>query len=327
MSAARDARPVLALSGGIGGAKLALGLSRVLPAGALTVLANVGDDFEHLGLAISPDIDTLLYTLAGLADPERGWGRHDETWHFMATLEALGGPTWFRLGDADLALHAERTRRLAEGATLSEVTDALARRLGIASRLLPASDDSVRTRLRTGAGWLAFQDYFVARRCEPVVDAIEYAGADRAQASGAALSLLRDPALRAVVICPSNPLLSIEPMLAIAALREALRACAAPVIAVSPIVQGAAIKGPTAKLLRELGCEVDAFAAARRYGDLLAGYVIDAADEEESRDARLEVVRAPTVMQSQASKERLAQVCLDLADAIALRREVEEAAT
>lgn len=327
MSAMRDAGPVLALSGGIGGAKLALGLSRVLPDGALTVLANVGDDFEHLGFSICPDVDTLLYTLAGVADPERGWGRRDETWRFMEALEALGGPTWFRLGDADLALHAERTRRLAEGATLSEVTDALRRRLGVAARILPASDDPVRTRLRTQEGWLAFQDYFVARRCEPAVDAIEYAGADDARANGEALSLLRDPALRAVVVCPSNPVLSIEPMLAIPALREALRECAAPVIAVSPIVRGLALKGPTAKLLRELGVDVDAFAAARRYGGLLDGYVIDDAEEPCATDARLRIVRAATVMRSVEDKERLARVCLELADAIALQREPAETAS
>ncbi|MFO1302161.1 MAG: 2-phospho-L-lactate transferase [Burkholderiales bacterium] len=327
MSTTRDARPVLALSGGIGGAKLALGLSRVLPDGALTVLANVGDDFEHLGLAICPDIDTLLYTLAGLADPERGWGRRDETWHFMAALEALGGPAWFRLGDADLALHVERTRRLAEGATLREVTETLRRRLGVASRILPASDDPVRTRLHTSQGWLPFQDYFVARRCEPAVDAIEYAGAEHARACDEALAMLRDPDLRAVVICPSNPLLSIEPMLAIPALREALRACAAPVIAVSPIVRGMAIKGPTAKLLGELGWEVDALTAARRYGGLLHGYVIDEAEEERASEAPLRVVRAPTVMHSLDSKERLAQACLDLADAIVSRQEAAETAS
>ncbi|MFO1310657.1 MAG: 2-phospho-L-lactate transferase [Burkholderiales bacterium] len=326
MSGPREAGPVLALSGGIGGAKLALGLSHVLPAGALRVLANVGDDFEHFGLAICPDIDTLLYTLAGLADLDRGWGRRGETWHFMKALEALGGPAWFRLGDADLALHAERTRRLAAGASLSEITGAFARRLGVASRILPASDDPVRTRLSTASGWLPFQEYFVARRCEPVVDAIEYVGARQARASGEALALLRDPALRAVVICPSNPLLSIEPMLAMPGLREALQACAAPVIAVSPIVQGMAVKGPTAKLLRELGDEVDAFSAARRYAGLLDGYVIDAADAGDAPDPTLRVIRAPTLMQSRNSKVRLARVCLDLADAIALRSETPEAA-
>src|SRR3954452_20697114 len=160
---------VLALSGGIGGAKLALGLYRVLPPEALTVVANTGDDFEYLGLSVSPDIDTLLYTLAGLYNPEVGWGRRDETWTFMAALEALGGETWFKLGDGDLATHVERTRRLAAGESLSAITADFGRRLGIASHIVPITDDRVRTRLRTDEGWLDFQDYFVRRRCEPVV--------------------------------------------------------------------------------------------------------------------------------------------------------------
>jgi LPPG:FO 2-phospho-L-lactate transferase len=246
----------------------------------------------------------------------------------MAALEALGGPAWFRLGDADLALHAERTRRLAAGEPLSFVTDAIRRRLGVAATILPASDDRVRTRLHARSGWMPFQEYFVACRCEPEVDAIEYTGADRARACDQALTLLRDKALRAVVICPSNPVLSIEPILAIPALRQALRQCSAPVVAVSPIVRGMAIKGPTAKLLRELGDEADAFAAARRYADLLDGYVIDAAeDEAHGHPGSLNVVRVATVMQSIESKERLARACLDLADAIAMRRATAEMAS
>ena len=169
---------VVALSGGIGGAKLALGLSRVLPADELLVVANTGDDFEHLGLAISPDIDTVMYTLAGLANPKLGWGRHDETWSFMETLAAIGGETWFRLGDRDLAVHVERTRRLQAGETLSAVTADLCRRLGVGPRVLPMSDDPVRTRVRTDDGWIDFQDYFVHRRCEPVVHELAFHGAD-----------------------------------------------------------------------------------------------------------------------------------------------------
>jgi LPPG:FO 2-phospho-L-lactate transferase len=309
--------PVLALSGGIGGAKLALGLSRVLPPGTLYVLANTGDDFEHLGFTICPDVDTLLYTLAGLADPSRGWGRRDESWNFMSALAQIGGPTWFQLGDADLALHAERTRRLRAGETLSHVTDALRRKLGVNAVVWPASDDAVRTQLRTAAGWLSFQEYFVARRCEPVVNAIRYEGATDARACLDAVALLRDPALRAVIICPSNPMLSIEPMLAIPGLREALVGCRAPRIAVSPIVAGRAIKGPTAKLLRELGRPVDAMEAARRYAGLIDGYVVDSADHLQTQDSGLRVAAVPTVMCDVASKERLANECLALADAIA----------
>src|SRR5712672_1087171 len=174
---------VLALSGGIGGAKLALGLYRVLPPGELTVVANTGDDFEHLGLAISPDIDTLLYTLAGVDNQELGWGRRNETWTFMAALEALGGETWFKLGDGDLAIHIERTRRLAAGESLAQITDDFRRRLGISARLLPMRADRVRTRLRTEEGWLDFQDYFVRLRAAPVVREVAYAGASEARAN------------------------------------------------------------------------------------------------------------------------------------------------
>jgi LPPG:FO 2-phospho-L-lactate transferase len=256
--------PIVALSGGIGGAKLALGLSRVLEPGRLTVVANTGDDFEHLGLAISPDIDTLLYTLGGLADTDQGWGRRDETWTFMNALGALGGPTWFRLGDGDLATHVERTRRLAAGEALSSIVDDFRVRLGIGARIVPMSDDPVRTRLRTAEGWIDFQDYFVGRRCEPAVSAVAFEGVERARPHAQVLAELRDPQLRAVVICPSNPLISIDPVLAVPGLRAALAACRAPVVAVSPIIGGQAVKGPTAKMLRELGEVPDAMATARR---------------------------------------------------------------
>src|SRR5436190_6899970 len=171
-----ETSPVLALSGGVGGAKLALGLCRILPPDTLTVVANTGDDFEHLGLSVSPDLDTLLYTLSGQANPELGWGRDGETWTFMAALEALGGETWFRLGDGDLATHVERTRRLKAGESLSAIIDDFRRRLGIRARLLPASDDPVRTRLRTDRGWLDFQPYFVGLHCEPKLAEIVFAG-------------------------------------------------------------------------------------------------------------------------------------------------------
>ena len=257
--------PVLALAGGIGGAKLVLGLARVLDDGQLTVVGNTGDDFHHVGLAISPDLDTLLYTLAGLADPVRGWGRRDESWQFMQALEQLGGPTWFRLGDADLALHVERTRRLAAGESLSQLTDALRRRLGVATRILPMSDDPVRTRLRTGSGWLDFQDYFVRQRCEPRVQALEYQGADAARLAPEVAGLLRRADLRAVVICPSNPFLTIEPILAVPGMRAGIAASQAPVVAVSPVIAGQAVKGPTTKMMRELGLEATAGEVARRH--------------------------------------------------------------
>lgn len=311
---------VVALSGGVGGAKLALGLARVLDDGQLTVIANTGDDFSHLGLAISPDIDTLVYTLAGLADPVQGWGRRGETWAFMAALEQLGGETWFRLGDADVAMHVERSWRLAAGETLSAVTDRLRRRLGIAARILPMSDDPVRTRLETDAGWLDFQDYFVRRRCAPTVRRLEFLGAESARPLPQVMASLGSRDLRAVVICPSNPFLSIEPILAIPAIRAALRACCAPVVAVSPVIGGQAVKGPTAKIMRELGLESGSTDVARRYADLLDVFVVDDVDAAMTVPGRVQVVSAPILMASLEDRERLARAVLAAADQAAGRR-------
>jgi LPPG:FO 2-phospho-L-lactate transferase len=304
---------VLALSGGIGGAKLALGLYRILPPGALTVVANTGDDFVHLGLAISPDTDTLLYTLAGLDDPERGWGRRDETWTFMKALERLGGETWFNLGDGDLATHVERTRRLAAGEALSAITDDFRRRLGIKARLLPMTDDPVHTRLRTEQGWLDFQDYFVHQHCQPIVREIAFAGADRARPQPEFLQSLADQDLRAVVICPSNPFISIDPILALPGVREALHGCAAPVVAVSPIIGGNAVKGPTAKMMAELGLQVDAAAVARHYGDILDLFIADESDAGDVADLGIPVVFARTLMSSLEDRKALARTVLEAA--------------
>jgi LPPG:FO 2-phospho-L-lactate transferase len=306
-------RFVLALSGGIGGAKLALGLYRVLPPGALTVVANTGDDFEHLGLAISPDIDTLLYTLAGIDNPELGWGRRDETWTFMKALGSLGGETWFNLGDGDLATHVERTRRLAAGESLSQITDDFRRRLGIRARLLPMSDDPMRTRLLTAEGWLDFQDYFVRQRCAPLVREIAFAGAAEARPQPDFFAALADDNLRAVLICPSNPFISIDPILCMPGVRAALRACAAPVIAVSPIIGGKAVKGPTAKMMAELGLPVDAAAVARHYGDILDHYVADEADAGEVADLGVPVTFTRTLMLSLEDRETLARAVLEAA--------------
>ena len=200
---------VIALSGGVGGAKLALGLSRILPPSDLTIVVNTGDDFEHLGLAISPDLDTLLYTLAGLDNPATGWGRRDESWSFMAALEQFGGATWFRLGDKDLATHVERTRRLRAGETLTQVIASFGQQFGIGPRLLPMSDDPVMTQVETAAGWLDFQEYFVRRACRPEIRGIRFCGAETARPQPEFLAALRDPRLRAVIICPSNPFISI----------------------------------------------------------------------------------------------------------------------
>jgi LPPG:FO 2-phospho-L-lactate transferase len=308
---------VVALSGGIGGAKLALGLSQVVKPENLLVVANVGDDFEHLGLHISPDVDTLMYTLAGLDNTNLGWGRRDETWSFMETLAALGGEDWFRLGDRDLAVHIERTRRLNAGESLSAVTGDFCRCLGVGPRVVPATDDRLRTRLRTNEGWLDFQDYFVRLQCRPVVRELAFEGATAARPHPDLLAALRDERLRAAIICPSNPFISIEPILAIAGMREALAACAAPVVAVSPIIGGRAIKGPTAKMMTELGMPPRAAAVAKRYGDLLDGYVMDAGDADEAAQIAPEVTLAPTLMTNLAEKEQLARVALEAADALA----------
>ena len=311
---------IIALSGGVGGAKLALGLARVMPPEELVVVVNTGDDFEHLGLSISPDIDTVAYTLAGLANRELGWGRHDETWSFMETMEALGGETWFRLGDRDVALHVERTRRLGRGESLSAVTADLCRRLGIRSRVIPMSDDPVRTRLRTEGGWLDFQEYFVHRRCEPVVHELLFQGAGAARAHPEFLAALADPALQAIVICPSNPFISVEPILAIPGVRQAMIDSPAPIIAVSPIIAGQAVKGPTAKMMKELGLDPSAGTVAQRYHDLLDGYVIDHADMSEvvSIDARGTL--AQTLMRTMEDREALARTVLDAAAVLRRRK-------
>jgi LPPG:FO 2-phospho-L-lactate transferase len=305
---------VVALSGGVGGAKLALGLSRVLPAQELLIVANTGDDFEHLGLSISPDIDTLSYVLAGLDNPVTGWGRRDETWSFMETIATLGGADWFRLGDRDLALHVERTRRLRAGETLSQVTADVCRRLGVATRVLPMSDDRVRTRVRSDSGWIDFQDYFVRQQCRPVVRELAFDGADKARAQSDIIAALKGGKVRAVVICPSNPFISIEPILAVPGMREAIAACGAPVVAVSPIVGGRAIKGPTAKMMQELGLAVSSASVAKRYRDLLTGYIVDQADAE-GIPGKVHI--ASTLMTTLAEKEALARTVLTFADSLA----------
>jgi LPPG:FO 2-phospho-L-lactate transferase len=314
-----DERPVLALSGGVGGAKLALGLTRVLPAGTLTVVANTGDDFEHLGLHIAPDLDTLTYVLADLDNLQTGWGRRDETWSFMAALAGLGGETWFRLGDRDLAMHVERTRRLKAGETLSAITADVARRLGINSRILPMTDDKVRTRVATHDGVLDFQHYFVGRQCVPEVTGFIFEGADTAAPHPDVIAALRHPGLRAVIICPSNPFISIDPILALPALRQALAATAAPVIAVSPIIAGRAVKGPTAKMMTELGLSVDPLTVAAHYRGLIDGYVMDDADSQMAAMLDLPVETTRTLMQSLDDREALAHAVLSFADRIAAR--------
>ena len=302
-----SAGKVLALCGGIGGAKLALGLYRILPPRDLILCVNTGDDFEHLGLHVSPDLDTVMYTLAGLDNPETGWGRRGETWTFMQALAALGGETWFRLGDGDLATHVERTRRLAAGDTLTAVTTDFARRLGIEADLLPMSDDPVRTLVETSEGTLPFQQYFVARRCEPVLRRIIFEGAERARPNPRVMAALESPDVSVVVICPSNPYLSVDPILALPALRQALADCAAPVLAVSPMIGGQAVKGPTAKIMVELGIPLTQTSIARHYERLIDGTMIDVADETEAARLPVTTRTTRTLMSSLEDRERLAR--------------------
>jgi len=304
---------ILALSGGIGGAKLALGLQSVLEPGNLTVIVNTGDDFEHLGLAISPDVDTTLYTLSGLANPELGWGRAEESWTFMGELARLGGEVWFRLGDKDLAVHIERTRRRAGGEPLGSIVASFAARLGVAARVVPMSDDRVRTVLDTEEGTLGFQDYFVRRRCIPAVRAIRYEGAEQARAPQEAIRALAEGAFAAVVICPSNPYLSVDPILAVPGWHQALASSKVPVIAVSPLIAGEAVKGPTAKIMRELALEVSPLTIARHYAPLLDGFVLDEADAPLAPQLDLPVHIAPTLMRDLRDKEHLAREVLGFA--------------
>ena len=307
---------VVALAGGVGGAKLVDGLAAVNPAEHLTVLVNTGDDFEHLGLSISPDLDTVMYTLAGLANPETGWGRADETWSFLETLESLGGPTWFRLGDRDLALHTERTRRLRNGETLSEVTADFCEALDIHVRLLPMSDDLIHTIVHTDEGALAFQEYFVARACEPTVRSFEFVGAKSAKPAPGVMEAI-DQA-DAVIFCPSNPWVSLDPILAVPEIREAVHA--RPTIGVSPIIGGKAIKGPAAKMYVELNVDPSALAVAQHFPQLDA-FVIDTADAdwmEPIRALGMQSFVTQTVMDSPGTRRRLAQEVLEFIGELAV---------
>jgi LPPG:FO 2-phospho-L-lactate transferase len=299
----------LAITGGVGGAKLSLGLARVLAPEQVAFAVNTGDDFEHLGLAISPDIDTLTYTLADLASTEAGWGRADETWSFMETLAELGGETWFRLGDRDLALHALRTAMLKAGHSLTEATAHIAERLGIAHAILPMTDDPVRTRVLTDDGPLAFQHYFVRDRCEPEVTGFEFAGAATATLNPAISALL--PSLSGVIICPSNPFVSVDPLLSIGTTRELLKALPVPVVAVSPIVGGAAIKGPTAKMMAELDMPSTASAVAGHYGDLIDGFILDEQDAALDGTLPVPTVVTRTIMITLEDRIALARSTLD----------------
>jgi LPPG:FO 2-phospho-L-lactate transferase len=303
---------VVVLTGGVGGAKLVLGLMHVLEPGLVTAVVNTGDDFRHLGLSISPDIDTLLYTLSGKADPVQGWGRAGETWNFMAAMTSLRGPDWFRLGDADVALHVWRTARLSSGETLAEITAHVASSWGIAANVLPMSNDPVSTVLVTDAGTLAFQEYFVARRCAPAVSAIRFEGAAQAQPAPHVVEAILDRDTQAILIAPSNPFLSIDPLLAIPGIKEALASATAPVVAVSPLIANEAVKGPTAKLMAELGVPIETASIVRHYGSLLDGILVD--ERDSLQDFGIASASSDIMMRTMDDRIRVANAALMLAN-------------
>ena len=306
---------VVALAGGVGGARLAHGLQLAVAPGDLTVVVNTGDDAEFHGLLVCPDHDTVLYTLAGLADRERGWGRAGETWAAAGQLARLGEPTWFQLGDRDLALHVHRTRRLREGVRPTTIALDVAARLDVATSILPMADEPVRTRVRTADGWLAFQDWFVRLRADPPVLEVAFDGVERARVTPEVEAAFARA--DAIVICPSNPLVSIAPILAVPGIRDALGAArgrGVRVAAVSPIVGGKALRGPADRMLAALGEEVSALGVARRYVGLVDAFVIDEADASLAPAIErlgLDAIVAPSVMSDDASREALGRVVLE----------------
>ncbi len=301
------AHHILAIAGGVGGAKLALGLSRVLAPDELTVVVNTGDDETFHGLHVSPDLDSVTYALAGMTNPETGWGIRGDTFRTLDALGRLGAETWFRLGDLDLATHVRRTELLRAGRSLSEATRELTARLGIAHEVAPMSDDPVRTVALTDEGELAFQEYFVRRACEPRITGVRLEGAESARPSPAFAAALESA--DAVVLCPSNPIVSIGPVLAVPGVREAFERFGGPRIAVSPIVGGQALRGPAAKMMAELGDEVSCVGVARRYAGLCDALVIDTTDAAEAAAIEALGMRAlvtSTVMETDDDKETLA---------------------
>lgn len=324
----RNAYPsYVALSGGVGGAKLALGLSNAVSADELLVVANVGDDFEHLGLYICPDLDTLAYTISGLNNWQLGWGRKDETWNFMDTLADLGGEAWFRLGDRDLALHVRRSRLLRDGANLSSITKEIAFRLGVQCAICPCSDDPIRTMVTTDAGELEFQRYFVEQRAVPRIRSLRYQGAETARPSKPFVDALSGNRLQAVIICPSNPVLSIGPILAMRQARDALRHTAVPIVAVSPMRSGKAFKGPTESNMRDLGMTPDSLGVAQYYSSLIDGIIIDHSDADLAPHIRklgISVTFADISMPAPEDCGRLAREVVGIVERNEIRKRVVE---
>jgi len=311
---------IVALAGGVGGAKLADGLAQCVGAD-LTVIVNTGDDFEHLGLHISPDLDTVMYTLAGIANPETGWGIADETWTTLGQIARLGGPDWFKLGDRDLATHILRTQRLRSGERLTDITAGQCRTLGIAARILPMSDDPVRTIVQSGDHRYPFQDYFVRLKCAVPMTALHFEGVSSARPSPEVIAALTDTSLTAIILCPSNPYLSVDPILSVPGIRELILGAGVPLIAVSPIIGGAAVKGPAAKIMTELGVTPSVAGIADHYKGLVDGLMIDTVDAAlapniEAKDIRAHA--APILMRTAKDRRAVAAKCIAFAKSLAL---------
>lgn len=302
---------VVALAGGVGGAKLADGLSNQIEKGELTVIVNTGDDFAHFGLKICPDLDTICYTLAGIANPETGWGRSGESWKAMETISKLGGPDWFRLGDLDLGLHLERSRRITQGATLSQVTRQICEAFSVKDIVLPMSDEEIPTHLFTDQGELSFQEYFVNRNCKPVILDIQFIGIEQANPAPGVISSIQ--LADKVVFCPSNPWVSLDPILAVPGIREAVRQ-KNEVVAVSPIIGGKTVKGPAAKMYLDRGIEPSAFTVADHFKEIITGFVYDEMDlnlDEKIKGLGIETLKTSILMNTQTDRIRLATEVLN----------------
>jgi LPPG:FO 2-phospho-L-lactate transferase len=310
---------IVALAGGVGGAKLADGLARCVGP-ELTVIVNTGDDFEHLGLHISPDLDTVMYTLAGVANPATGWGIADETWSTLEQVARLGGPDWFKLGDKDLATHILRTQRLRGGDRLTDITADLCHALGVVAHVLPMSNDPVRTTVQSGSDRYPFQDYFVRLQCTVPVTGLQFEGAPGARPGPEVEAALKDTSLAAIVICPSNPYLSIDPILAVPGMRDLIDKAHVPVVAVSPIIGGAAVKGPAAKIMAELGVSPSVAGIAEHYNGLIDGLMIDTVDAGLAGDIAPMGIRVSTtriLMRDVDDRQRLARECIAFAQEFA----------
>jgi len=304
---------VVALAGGVGGAKLADGLARVLRPDELTIIVNTGDDFSHFGLRICPDLDTVCYTLAGIANQQTGWGRNDETWNVMEHLREIGAPIWFNLGDRDLATHLERTRRLALGEKLSEVTRFFCSLWGIKCAVLPMTDDRMETWVETREeGWIPFQEYFVLHRCELKVKGFEFRGREKARPAPGVIDAIREA--EHIIVCPSNPWVSITPILEVPGVMEEIAGGESVRIAISPIIQGKTVKGPAAKMYEEMGIQPSATAVASHYSSWIHGFVMDVLDQKEMdvvRETGVAVLLTDTLMTEIEKRVELARAVLE----------------